>query len=193
MVSKLGKAIVIVFAAVSLILLPAGFYYLGDTSVDPPIFTIDIQGNLYDAKIGDLGEKGFFFFKFSNSGGVMFTPDAWNQAFTNELVFGLPTGTFMMILWYVAMGLTLVGIIVAIFKPKLSGLFFILGALASGFQAIVWYLGINAVYSSDPNMTYFPLPLGALFLLVVAIIAFTTKKKEAYYYSPGYSYGYGRR
>lgn len=190
----MGKAIVIIFAAVSLILLPISFYYVGDTSVDPPDYTIEIQGNFYDANIGDFfGDAGFTFFKFSNSGSVIFTPDAWNNAFTSEAVFGMATGTFMLILWYVGMGVALVGIVVAIFKPKISGIFFTLSALAYGFQGIVWYLGMAAAYSGSPEVTLFPIPLGALFFLVTAIVAFTTKKKEAYYYSPGYSYGYGRR
>ncbi len=190
----MGKAIVIIFAAVSLVLLPMSFYYIGDTSIDPPDYTIEIQGNLYDVNIGDFfGDAGFSFFKFSSSGSVIFTPAAWNAAFTGEAVFGMPAGTFMMILWYVGIGMASIGIVVAFFKPKISGIFFSLAALAYLFQGIVWYLGMTAEFSSSPEVTVFPIPLGALFFLVTAIVAFTTKKKEAYYYSPGYSYGYGRR
>lgn len=190
----MGKAIVIIFAAVSLILLPMSFYYIGDTSIDPPDYTIEIQGNIYDANIGDFfGESGFSFFKLSPSGSVIFSPNAWNAAFTSETVFGMPAGTFMMILWYIGMGVTLIGIVVSIFKTKISGIFFMLAAIAYGFQGIVWYLGMNAEFSSSPEVTVFPIPLGAIFFLATAIVAFTTKKKEAYYYSPGYSYGYGRR
>ncbi|MFW9921662.1 MAG: hypothetical protein ACFFDW_00035 [Candidatus Thorarchaeota archaeon] len=190
----MGKAIVIIFAAISLILLPVSFYYIGDNSVDPPDYTIDFQGNFYGFKFGDyLGNKGITFFKFISTGGIMFTPDAWNQAYTNDVVLGLPAGTFMMICWYTAIGLALIGIIVAFFKPKISGIFFFLAACAYGFQAVIWFLGMNIVYQSQPEVLHFPIPIGSLLFLVIAIIAFTTKKKEAYYYSPGYSYGYGRR
>ncbi|NHJ04219.1 MAG: hypothetical protein EAX90_05315 [Candidatus Heimdallarchaeota archaeon] len=190
----MGKVITIIFAAVSLILLPVSLYYIGTPNVEPPAYTIDIQGNLYDAKIGDyLPISGFFFFKFSSTGNNIFVPESWNQAFTGELVFGLPTGTFLYILWLVGMGLALIGIIVAIFATKISGIFFLLTALIYGFQAIIWHLGMNIEYSASPEVLHFPLPVGSLFFLVVAIIAFASKKKEAYYYSPGYSYGYGRR
>ena len=189
----MGKIFVIIFAAVSLLILPVTLNYIGDPSVDPPNFTLDIEGNIYDAKLGDYGEKGFFFLKFSSSGGNIFIPDTWNQAFTNEVVFGLPTGTFMYILWLVGMGLALIGIIVAFFATKISGIFFLLSALTYGFQAVIWYLGMNIELSADPNIVHFPIPLASLFFLVTAIVAFASKKKEAYYYSPGYSYGYGRR
>jgi len=187
---KLGKAIVIIFAAVTLILIPVSLLVVSDTSVDPADYTLEFQGRFYDAKIG--GESGFGFFKFVTGGASLFDPNAWNTAFTAEPFLGLATGTFMMILWYVGMGMILVGIIVAFFKLKLSSLFFGLALIADIGQPIVWFLGMKA--SGVPaNIRLIPIPLGALLLLVTILIALTSKKKESYYYSPGYSYGYGRR
>jgi len=187
---KLGKAIVIIFAAVTLVLVPVSLLIVSDTSVDPADFTIEFQGRFYDAKIGETPPFGFF--KFVTGGGSFFDINAWNNAFTNEPFLGLPTGTFMMILWYVGMGMIVIGIIVAFFKLKLSSLFFILAFIADFGQSLIWYFGMKA--TGIPATTKLrPIPLGALLLLVTIIIALTSKKKESYYYSPGYSYGYGRR
>ncbi len=194
MVSELGKVIVIVFAALSLILIPVSLYYVADTSGSEPDFSLVFHGRFYDAKIGDyIDNPGFNFFKFTSTGENIFNPSAWNDAFSSELVLGMPAGTLMMILWYVSMGVLLIGIIVAFFRVKISGIFFLLAFIADGLQALFWYLAMNQFYSSDPNVLFFPIPITALFLLATAIIAFTSKKKESYYYSPGYSYGYGRR
>jgi len=186
---KLGKAIVIIFAAVTLILVPVSLLVVTDKSDDPAVFTIEFQGRFYDAKVGD--ESGFGFFKFLTSGTSIFNPDSWNTAFTAAPFLGLPTGTFMMILWYVGMGMIVIGIIVAFFKLKLSSLFFILAFIADGMQPIVWFLGMRSTGPATDQ--YIPIPLSALILLVTILIALTSKKKESYYYSPGYSYGYGRR
>ncbi|NHJ32901.1 MAG: hypothetical protein FK732_08565 [Asgard group archaeon] len=186
----MGKAIVIIFAAVSLILVPVSLLYVADTNVIPADYTLEFQGRFYDAKIG--GESGFGFFKFLTPDTSIFNPDAWNQAFPDEPIIGLQTGTFMMILWYVGMGMIVVGIIVAFFRLKLSSLFFILAFVADGLQPVIWFLGMRAE-GLPANIRFFPIPISALFLLVTIIIALTSKKKESYYYSPGYSYGYGRR
>lgn len=186
---KLGKALVIIFAAVSLILVPVSLLYVADTSVIPADYTLEFQGRFYDAKIG--AEQGFGFFKFLTPGTSIFSPAAWNQAFPSAPIMGLATGTLMMILWYVGMGMLVVGIIVAFFKLKLSSLFFGLALVADVLQPVFWYLGMRA--ENPPNTKYFPIPISAIFILVAIIIALTSKKKESYYYSPGYSYGYGRR
>ncbi len=186
---KLGKALVIIFAAVTLVLVPVSLLIVSDTSVDPAVFTIEFQGRFYDAKVG--GESGFGFFKFLTSGTSFFNPDSWNTAFTSAPFLGLPTGTFMMILWYIGMGMIVIGIIVAFFKLKLSSLFFILAFIADGMQPIIWFLGMKA--TGPVTDRYIPIPLSALILLFTIIIALVSKKKESYYYSPGYSYGYGRR
>jgi len=183
---KLGKAIVIIFAAVTLVLVPVSLLIV----TDPAGFTMEFQGRFYDAKVGN--ESGFGFFKFLTSGASIFSPQSWNDAFTDEPFLGLATGTFMMILWYVGMGMIVIGIIVAFFKLKLSSLFFILAFIADGMQPIIWFLGMRAA-GPPPGTQYIPIPLSALLLLVTFIIALTSKKKESYYYSPGYSYGYGRR
>ncbi|NHJ47128.1 MAG: hypothetical protein FK733_05000 [Asgard group archaeon] len=189
----MGKAIVIVFAALSLIIVPVSMFYIGDTSVDPSVYSIEIQGRFFDARFGPLDTPGFGFFKFIEGfTQTFFSTDAWNTAYTSEPFLGLATGTFMMILWYVSMGMLLVGIIVAFFKTKLSGLFFVLAFLSDGMQAVVWYMGMN-IEITDPNIIHFPIPISALLLIVTFILAFTSKKKDSYYYSPGYSYGYGRR
>ncbi len=187
---KLGKAIVIIFAAVTLILVPVSLLVVSDQSVDPADYTIEFQGRFYDAKIG--GPTPFGFFKFVTGGGSFFDPNAWNAAFTAEPIFGLATGTFMMILWYVGMGMIVIGIIVAFFKLKLSSLFFGLAFIADLGQSLIWFFGMKA--TGIPATTkLIPIPLGALLILATIIIALTSKKKESYYYSPGYSYGYGRR
>jgi hypothetical protein len=186
---KLGKAIVIIFAAVTLVLVPVSLLIVTDNSVDPAVFTIEFQGRFYDAKVG--GESGFGFFKFLTPDASIFSPDSWNAAFSSAPFLGLPTGTFMMILWYIGMGMIVIGIIVAFFKLKLSSLFFGLAFVADGMLPIVWFLGMKA--TGPATDTYIPIPLSALLLLVTIIIALTAKKKESYYYSPGYSYGYGRR
>jgi hypothetical protein len=186
---KLGKAIVIIFAAVSLILVPVSLLYVADTSVIPADYTLEFQGRFYDAKIG--AESGFGFFKFLTPDTSIFNPGAWNQAFPDAVVMGMQTGTLMMILWYIGMGMLVIGIIVAFFKLKLSSLFFFLAFVADVLQPVFWYLGMRA--ENPPNTRFFPIPISALFLLVTIIIALTSKKKESYYYSPGYSYGYGRR
>lgn len=189
MVKKLGKALVIIFASVTFLLVPVSLFYIGDTSA-PPVFTIDLEGRFYDANFGD--SAGFQFAKFVQGLGLMFTPEGWNNAYTDVPVFGMETGMLMMILWYVSTGLALIGIIVAFFRPRIAGIFILLAGIADGLLATAWYLGMSA----DPvnaGLTIFPIPISALFFLVTAIIAFTTKKKESYYYSPGYSYGYGRR
>ena len=160
---------------------------IGDTSA-PPVFTIDLQGRFYDVNFGE--SSGFGFFKFVFGGGLMFSPQAWNDAFTSDLALGMPTGTLMMILWYVSTGLALVGIVVAFFRPRIAGIFILLAGIADGLLSLAWYLGMAASHSGE---TIFPIPISALFFIVTAIIAFTSKKKESYYYSPGYSYGYGRR
>jgi len=186
---KLGKAIVIIFASLTLLIVPVSLFYVGDNSL-PDSFTLEIQGRFFDAKMGD--ESGFGFFKFVTSGTSLFNPDAWNQAFTDQTFIGMQTGTLMMILWYVSIGLLLVGIIVAFFKIKISGLFFLLAFITDGLQSLVWFIGMKQVYTA-PNDLIFPIPISVLFLLVTFILAFTSKKKDSYYYSPGYSYGYGRR
>lgn len=181
---KLGKAIVIILAAISLVVVPVSLFYVKDVGV----YTLEFQGRFFDAKIG--GESGFGFFKFVSTGTNMFSPQAWNSAFTDQTVLGLQAGTLMMILWYVSMGLMIIGIIVAFFKIKLSGLFFVLAFITDGLQALIWYLGMKQAISPE---LMFPIPVSVLFLLVTFVLAFTSKKKESYYYSPGYSYGYGRR
>jgi len=187
-VKKLGKAIVIVFAAISFLLVPISLFYVADTATDT--FILDFQGRFYDIKMGD--EKGFGFFKFVPGGSNFFSPSAWNTAFPNTTIFGMQVGTILMILWYVGIAALLIGIIVAFFKTKLSGLFFVLAFLIDGLQSIVWYLGMKGD-ATNPYDLYFPIPVSVLFLLITFILAFTSKKKESYYYSPGYSYGYGRR
>ncbi len=181
---KLGKAIVIIFAAISLVVVPISIFY-----INTGVFTLEIQGRFFDAKVG--AEQGFGFFKFVSTGASMFSPQAWNDAFTGQVVLGLAAGTWMMILWYSSMGLMIIGIIVAFFKTKLSGLFFVLAFITDGMQALIWYLGMKEVVA--PTDLIFPIPVSVLFLLITFILAFTSKKKESYYYSPGYSYGYGRR
>ncbi len=189
----MGKAIVVVFAALSLIIIPISMFYVADTSVEPSIYSIEIFGRFFDAKFGPYDVQGFGFFKFLNAfGSTMFSPQAWNDAFTNEIVIGLETGMLMMILWYVSIGFILIGIIVAFFKTRLSGLFFVIAFLADALQSIVWFLGQRQAIT-DPDILFFPIPISALFLLATFILAFTSKKKDSYYYSPGYSYGYGRR
>jgi len=188
-VKKLGKAIVIVFAAISFLLVPMSLYYVADTSV-PDNFTLEFQGRFYDAKYGQ--ESGFGFFAFVPSGSNFFSPAAWNAAFPDSLILGMQVGTLLMILWYIGIGMLLIGIIVAFFKIKLSGLFFVFAFLVDIMQSLFWYLGMKADVT-NPYDLYFPIPVSALFLLVTFILAFTSKKKESYYYSPGYSYGYGRR
>jgi hypothetical protein len=188
----LGKVLTIIFGIVTVILVPLSIFYIADTTTEPPNYTLDIQGRLYDVKFGDLGEKGFTFFKFSKTGKSIFSPQAWNEAFTDEVIAGIATGTFMMILWYISIGLGLVGIIVAFFKPRIAGIFFILAVLTDLGESLVWYFGMQLELDGLPR-THFPIPVGALFMLITAILAFTSKKKESYYYSPGYSYGYGRR
>jgi hypothetical protein len=189
----LGKVIVVVFAALSLVILPISMFYIGDTNVEPTNYTIEIFGRFFDAKFGPLGDQGFSFFKFLNAAtSTMFSPQAWNDAFTNEPVIGLATGTLMMILWYVSIGFLIIGLIVAFFKTKLSGLFFVIAFLADGMQSLVWFLGQRQAIT-DPDFIFFPIPIAALFLLATFILAFTSKKKDSYYYSPGYAYGYGRR
>ncbi|MEA2070251.1 MAG: hypothetical protein U9O98_03080 [Asgard group archaeon] len=187
----MGKAFVVIFAIVTFLVVPISIFYIADDNT-PPNFSLDLQGRFYDWEFGELQEKGFRFFKFESGGKVIFTPGAWNSAYTEEVSMGImPTGTFMMILWYVSSGMMLVGIVLAFFKPRLSGIFFIIAFLADGLQSLVWYFGMKASLPTD--RAFFPIPVGSLFLLALAIIAFTTKKKESYYYSPGYSYGYGRR
>lgn len=187
---KMGKAIVIIFAAVTLVLAPVSLLLVADTTVDPVDYSIQFHGRFYDAKIGETPPFGFF--KFVTGGGSFFDLNAWNSAFTGTPLLGLPTGTFMMILWYVGMGMIVIGTIVAFFKLKLSSLFFGLAFIADLGQPIIWRYGMIA--SGVPATTkLIPIPLGALLLLVTIIIALTSKKKESYYYSPGYSYGYGRR
>ncbi|MBD3191666.1 MAG: hypothetical protein GF308_13545 [Candidatus Heimdallarchaeota archaeon] len=188
----MGKAVVIIFAVITFLLVPISIFYLADTSGTDPVFTLELQGRVYDAKFGELGEKGFGFFKWLTGDGIIFAPTSWNDAFTDNTVIGLPAGTAMSILWYVSLGLILLGIIIAFWKTRLSGIFFILAAIADGLQSLVWYLAMALEYEGQDYL-FFPIPISALFLLIVAIIAFTTKKKESYYFSPGYSYGYGRR
>jgi hypothetical protein len=192
MVIKLGKAIVIVFASLTLLIVPISLFYIADTST-PGNYSIEIQGRFFNARFGPHDPSGFGFFKFLDDlSSNMFKTDSWNTAFTNQPVFGLATGMLMMILWYIGIGMLIIGIIIAIFKTKLSGLFFALAFVADGMQSIVWYLGMNQVLIG-PNDLHFPIPISVIFLLVTMILAFTSKKKESYYYSPGYSYGYGRR
>ncbi|MHA1188741.1 MAG: hypothetical protein ACTSSK_18155, partial [Candidatus Heimdallarchaeota archaeon] len=83
-------------------------------------------------------------------------------------------------------------IVVAFFRPRIAGIFILLAGIVDGLLALAWYLGMSAdpIYAGE---IIFPIPISALFFIVTAIIAFTSKKKESYYYSPGYSYGYGRR
>ncbi len=187
MVKKLGKALVIIFAAVTFLLVPVSLFYIGDTSA-PPVFTIDLQGRFYDVNFGD--SSGFGFVKFVLGGGLMFTPGGWDGAFTSDPFLGMSTGTLMMILWYVSTGLALVGIVVAFFRPRIAGIFILLAGIVDGLLALTWYFGMAPSHTGD---VIFPIPISALFFIVTAIIAFTSKKKESYYYSPGYSYGYGRR
>ena len=189
MVKKLGKALVIIFASVTFLLVPVSLFYIGDTSA-PPVFTIDLQGRFYDVNFGD--STGFQFAKFVEGLGLMFTPEGWNNAFTSSPALGMETGMLMMILWYVSTGLALVGIVVAFFRPRIAGIFILLAGIVDGLLALAWYLGMSAdpIYAGE---IIFPIPISALFFIVTAIIAFTSKKKESYYYSPGYSYGYGRR
>ncbi|NHJ85237.1 MAG: hypothetical protein FK734_07230 [Asgard group archaeon] len=188
----MGKAIVIIFAALSLLVVPVSILYIANAGT-PPVYTIDLQGRFFDFKFGGLlGNDGFTFFKFSSTGGLFFYPDTWNDAYSSDIVLGiLPAGTLMMILWCVSIGLILIGFIIAFFKLKISGIFFILACIVDVLQGIVWWLGVRGTI--DPSYTLFPIPIAALFLLATGIIAFTSKKKESYYYSPGYSYGYGRR
>ena len=183
---KLGKAIVIIFAAISLVIAPVGLYYVADIGG----FTLEIQGRLFNAKYGQ--DNGFGFFKFVPSGDLLFSTDAWNQQYTDEPIFGIQTGTIMMICWYVAIGLLLIGIVVAFFNIKISGIFFSLAFVVDAGTAITWFIGFRQ-WSANPYDLFFPIPVAPLFLLVTLILAFTSKKKESYYYSPGYSYGYGRR
>ena len=62
MVSELGKVIVIVFAALSLVLIPVSLYYVADTSSSEPDFSLVFHGRFYDAKIGDyIDNPGFIF------------------------------------------------------------------------------------------------------------------------------------
>ena len=185
----MGKAIVIIFATLTLVIVPVSLFYVGDTSL-PDSFTLEFQGRFFDAKMGD--DTGFGFFKFLTPDASMFSPAAWNAAFTDQTFLGMQTGTLMMILWYVSIGLLLIGIIVAFFKVKLSGLFFLLAFITDGLQSLVWYMGMKQVYTA-PTDRIFPIPVSVLFLLVTFILAFSAKKKDSYYYSPGYSYGYGRR
>ena len=113
---------------------------------------------------------------------LMFTPEGWNNAYSGEIVLGLmPTGTLMMILWYVSTGFALVGIVVAFFRPRIAGIFILLAGIADGLLAVTWYLGVS-VDSDYAGLTVFPIPISALFFLVTAIIAFTSKKKESYYF-----------
>lgn len=183
---KLGKAIVIIFAAISLVIAPVSLFYVADAGG----FTLEIQGRLYNAKYGQ--ENGFGFFKFVPSGDLLFGTEAWNQQYTAETIFGMTTGLIMMICWYAAAGLILIGIIVAFFKVKLSGLFFVLAFIVDAGSSVAWFIGLRQDIAT-PYDLYFPIPVAALFLLITFILAFTAKKKEPYYYSPGYSYGYGRR
>lgn len=185
---KLGKALVIIFASVTFLLVPVSLFYIGDTST-PPIFTIDLQGRFFDVNFGE--SSGFAFIKFVLGGGLMFTPEGWNNAFTGDIAMGImPTGTLMMILWYVSTGLALVGIVLAFFRPRIAGIFILLAGVVDGLMSLTWYLGMAPTHTTG---VIFPIPISALFFIATAIIAFTSKKKESYYYSPGYSYGYGRR
>ena len=179
MVKKLGKALVIIFASVTFLLVPVSLFYIGDTSA-PPVFTIDLQGRFYDVNFG--ASTGFGFAKFVQGLGLMFTPDGWNNAFTGDVALGImPTGTLMMILWYVSTGLALVGIVVAFFRPRIAGIFILLAGIVDGLLALTWYFGMAPSHTGD---TIFPIPISALFFIVTAIIAFTSKKKESYYYMP---------
>ncbi|MHA1124898.1 MAG: hypothetical protein ACTSO7_06780 [Candidatus Heimdallarchaeota archaeon] len=188
MVKKLGKALVIIFASVTFLLVPVSLFYIGDSST-PPVFTLDLVGRFYDANFGN--STGFTFVQFVKGVGLMFTPAGWNNAFTGDVALGImPTGTLMMILWYVSTGLAIVGIVLAFFRPRIAGIFFLLAGIAEVLLSLTWYFGLAPSHS---GLKIFPVPLSALFFIVTAIIAFTTKKKESYYYSPGYSYGYGRR
>ena len=125
----------------------------------------------------------------------MFTPDAWNNWWGSlDGIFGMELGLSMMIMWYISTGMILIGIVVAIFRPRISGIFFTLALIAEALQAFDWGLTYTSeIGSLFPTLSFIPIPISGIFLLVVIILAFTTKKKESYYYSPGYSYGYGRR
>jgi hypothetical protein len=60
---QLGKVLAFIFALATFLLVPISIFYIADTNATEPVYTLDLQGRFYDVKFGDLGEKGFSFFK----------------------------------------------------------------------------------------------------------------------------------
>jgi hypothetical protein len=97
-----------------------------------------------------------------------FSVDAWKE------VWGADDGQTMMILWAATLALVALGFLITFFDPKTGGIFLILAAIAGFAFTLMGYTVL------DDNLggaaTIYPIPIGALFLLIAGLIGLRTEE-----------------
>lgn len=97
-----------------------------------------------------------------------FSQDAWEE------VWGTDDGQTMMILWAATLALVVLGFIITTFDPKTGGIFLLLASFAAFAFAFMGYSVLNDQIPGD--VTVYPIPIGALFLLIAGIISLRTEE-----------------
>ena len=97
-----------------------------------------------------------------------FSQDAWEQ------VWGTDDGQTMMILWAVTLALVALGFIITTFDPKTGGIFILLASFAGFAFAFMGYTVLDDQLGA--GVTIYPIPIGALFLLIAGIMGLKTEE-----------------
>jgi len=79
----------------------------------------------------------------------------------------------MMILWAATLALVALGFLITFFDPKTGGIFLILAAIA-GFAFTL--MGYTVLDDNLGAATIYPIPIGALFLLIAGLIGLRTEE-----------------